>query len=248
MEDEVRPSWQKLIHFNWKFGLGLLLLVCIPRFILVLAANASGNYGSIGAIMVLSALCPFVFLTPFGRRKIGMTKPDRYSQLVAAFVVGIAFSGLLYAIGRMLYGTSFQNWYVYIGKSYKIPVGISPTDKATLFTIVAITGMLFSPIGEELFFRGIVHASFAHSMGDKRASVVDSSAFALTHLSHFGLVFIDGQWRFLAIPAFIWVVGMFLVSRLFFGFKTASGSLLGAILCHAGFNLGMTYCIFYFLS
>jgi membrane protease YdiL (CAAX protease family) len=248
VEDEVRPSWQKLIHLNWKFGLGLLLVVCIPRFMLVLAANASGNYSSIGAIMVISALCPFVFLTPFGRRKIGVTKPNRYSQLLVAFVAGIAFSGLLYAIGRILYATSFENWYVYIGKSYKIPAGISQPDRASLFTIVAITGMLFSPIGEELFFRGIVHTSFACSIGEKRASLVDSSAFALTHLSHFGLVFIDQQWRFLVMPAFLWVMSMFLVSRLFFWFKTASGSLLGAILCHAGFNLGMTYCIFYLLS
>ena len=247
MEYELRSTWQKLIHLNWQFGLGLLLAVCIPRFILVLKANASGNYNAIGAIMVISALCPFVFLTPNGRRNIGMTKPKRYPLLLVAFVVGLAFSGLLYYLGRMLYATSFANWYVYIGKSYNIPAGISQPARATLFAVVAITGMLFSPIGEELFFRGIVHASFANSIGDKGASVVDSFAFALTHLSHFGLVFIDQQWRFLAMPALLWVVGMFLVSRLFFGFKTASGSLLGAILCHAGFNLGMTYCIFYLL-
>jgi membrane protease YdiL (CAAX protease family) len=107
--------------------------------------------------------------------------------------------------------------------------------------------MLFSPIGEELFFRGIVHTSFANSIGDKKASLVDSSAFALTHLSHFGLVFIHPQWRFLPIPALLWVVGMFVASRLFFRFKQYSCSLSGSILCHAGFNLGMTYCIFYFL-
>ena len=107
--------------------------------------------------------------------------------------------------------------------------------------------MTFSPIGEELFFRGIVHSSFAKSIGEKKASIVDSSAFALTHISHFGLVFISNQWRFLSVPAIIWVLSMFLVSVLFFTFKKYTGSILGAMICHAAFNLGMIYCIFYLM-
>ena len=34
---------------------------------------------------------------------------------------------------------------------------------------------------------------------------------------------------------------------MFFVFKKHSGSILGAIICHAAFNLGMIYCIFYLL-
>lgn len=107
--------------------------------------------------------------------------------------------------------------------------------------------MTFSPIGEELFFRGIVHSSFAKSVGEKKASIIDSSAFAVTHISHFGLVYINNQWSFLTTPATIWVFTMFLVSVLFFVFKRSSGSILGAIICHAAFNLGMIYCIFYMM-
>jgi len=118
-----------------------------------------------------------------------------------------------------LYGTSYENWYTYIGKSFKIPNGINPHNKAILFSIMTLTGMTFSPIGEELFFRGIVHSSFAKSIGDKKASIVDSSAFALTHNSHFGLVFINNQWDFLTTPTLIWVLSMFFVSVLFFTFK-----------------------------
>jgi len=44
-----------------------------------------------------------------------------------------------------------------------------------------------------------------------------------------------------------WVLAMFLVSMVFIFFKRNSGSLLGAIICHAAFNLGMIYCIFYLL-
>jgi len=110
MHSELRPFWAQLFKFNWKFGLFLILLVCIPRFLLVLGANADGNYGAIG------------------------------------------------------------------------------------------------------------------------------------------LVFINNQWSFYAIPTVIWVASMFLVSILFFTFRKKSDSILGAIICHAAFNFGMIYCIFYLLE
>ncbi|MEO6285772.1 MAG: type II CAAX endopeptidase family protein [Dyadobacter sp.] len=245
--DELRPVWKKIFDFNWKFGLFLIIIICVPRFLLVLHANTSGNYGSIGAVMLVSAIAPFVFLTKLGRREIGIIKPKKYQALVVAFIAGLAFSLLFHWLGKGLYGNTFENWYQYIGRSYKIPTKISPRDKEILFTIMAITGMIFSPIGEELFFRGIVHASFAQSIGDKKASLVDSSAFALTHISHFGLVFIDDQWRLLLVPTLIWILGMFIVSQLFLIFKRYAGSILGAIFCHAAFNLGMIYCIFYLM-
>lgn len=247
MNGELRPFWGRIFRFDWKFGFFLVLIVCIPRFLLVLHANATGNYGAIGLVMFISALAPFVFLGKAGRSAIGITRPTNYKWLLVAFIIGLMVSILLYFFGQILYGSSYENWYQYIGKSYKIPVEIDPHSKAILFSVMVITGMTFSPIGEELFFRGIVHGSFAKSIGEKRASMVDSSAFALTHLSHFGLVFIGNQWSFLPVPALLWVSGMFLVSLLFFAFKRYSGSVAGAMIGHAAFNLGMIYCIFYWM-
>lgn len=247
MDNELRPFWNRFFAFDWKFGLFLIAIVCIPRFILVLHANASANYSFIGLIMVVSALAPFLFLSKYGRNKIGITKPKNIKWLFIAFISGLIFSFLLYLTGEVLFGNSYENWYQYIGKSYNIPAQINQSDKAVLFTVMALTGMTFSPIGEELFFRGIVHSGFAKSIGERKASVVDSSAFALTHISHFGLVFINLQWKFLPLPTLMWVLSMFLVSMLFIEVKKRSGSLLGAIFCHSAFNLGMIYCIFYLM-
>lgn len=186
-------------------------------------------------------------MSKYGQKEIGITKPQKYNWLLVAFVCGLIVSLFLYFLGQTLYGNSYENWYEYIGMSYKIPMNINLNDKKILFVIMAITGMTFSPIGEELFFRGIVHSSFAKSIGEKKASIVDSSAFAITHISHFGLVFINNNWDFFIIPTIIWVLSMFLVSVLFFTFKKYSGSLLGAIICHSAFNLGMIYSIFYLM-
>ena len=247
MKNELRPFWGRFFSFNWKFGLFLILIICIPRFILVLRANATGNYGSIGLIMAISAIAPFIFLSKAGRREIGITKPTNHRWLFFAFILGLLVSICLYLLGEVLYAGSYENWYTYIGKSYHIPPGIGQQAKAILFAIMAFTGMIFSPIGEEFFFRGLVHGSFAKSIGDKKASLVDGSAFALTHISHFGFVFINHHWSFFTVPTILWVLSMFLVSLLFFYCRKRAGSVLGAILCHAAFNLGMIYCIFYLL-
>lgn len=247
MNNELRPFWGKIFNFDWKFGLFLIFIVCIPRFILVLNANvsASGNYGSIGLIMAISAIAPFIFLNKNGRQQIGLSKPKKYKWLLIALVVGLIASFLLHFLGHFLYGNSYENWYEYIEKSYKIPVEISSEDRKIRFFIMAFVGMTFSPIGEELFFRGIVHSSFAKSIGAQKASIVDASAFALTHISHFGLVFVNDSWDFFVVPTIIWVLSMFLMSILFYTFKKSSGSILGAMICHSAFNLGMTYSIFY---
>jgi membrane protease YdiL (CAAX protease family) len=248
MEYELKPFWRKYFSYNWKFGLFLILIICIPRFILVMQANENANYSYMGLIMLVSAIIPFVFLSKYGRKAIGLCKPDSYSWLLIAVAIGLVFSVALYFAGEVLYGDSYGNWYVYIGKSYNIPDGISGKDKLVMFMIMAVTGMIFSPIGEELFFRGIVHSSFAKSMGNTKASIIDGTAFALTHISHFGLVFIHGKWTFFTMPTVIWVVSMFLISLLFFICRYKSGSLLGTILCHSTFNLGMIYCIFYLIN
>jgi membrane protease YdiL (CAAX protease family) len=197
--------------------------------------------------MLGSAIIPFVFLGRYGQKAIGLTKSSNYKWLLWAFAWGLLASLFLYVIGQALYGDSYQNWYTYIGKSYQIPEEINPLEKRIMFAVMALVGMTFSPVGEELFFRGIVHASFAKSIGDWRATVVDASAFAFTHISHFGLVFINGKWDFFLVPTLIWVAGMFLLSLLFIWFRRQSGSIIAAILCHAAFNLGMIYSIFYLL-
>jgi len=248
MNAELKPFWNRFFRFNWKFGLVLILIVCIPRFIMVLNANVTGSYNSIALVMIVSALAPFIFLTKFGLKQIGITIPQSYTWLVISFFTGIIFSVFLYFIGDLLYGDSYNNWYKYIGKSYNIPLEISAQERKIYFFIFAFTGMIFSPVGEELFFRGIVHSAFAKSVGDLKASIFDSTAFAVTHISHFGLVFLMNQWEFLTVPAIIWVLNMFLAGILFYYFRQKTKSILGAIICHAGFNLGMTYCIFYLLG
>jgi len=242
----LRPLWQQLLKFNWIFGLVLILLLGIPRFIIVLNANISGNYSRIAVIFLLMWLSPLIFLTKKGRTFIGIKMPSNYYWLFYSFIAGVLICILIYGIGVLLFKHTFSNWFVYISKSYNVSgIVFNSSQRQTYFLIYALTGMTFSPIGEELFYRGLVHGSFVEKLGEQRASTVDSLAFALTHLAHFGIVYISGGWQFLFIPALLWVLSMFVTSKIFFICKEKTGSILGAIISRAAFNLTMMYFIFY---
>jgi uncharacterized protein len=242
----LRAIWQKIFKFNWAFGLILILLCGIPRFIIVLNANVTGNYGKIALLFLFMWISPFLFLTKEGRRYIGMVKPVNYSWLFYSCIAGIIICVIVYLLGVALYKHTYSNWFVYISKSYQASgIVFNDSQRLIYFLIYSLTGITFSPIGEELFYRGIVHGSFVGKYGEQKASIADSIAFALTHLAHFGIIYISGHWRFLCIPALLWVFFMFLTSRIFFICKQKTGSIIGAIISHAAFNLTMMYFIFY---
>ena len=241
-----RSFWQNNIRFHWRLGLLLILLLGIPRFVIVLQANVTSNYQLIPLIFITMILTPFIFLNKEGRKAIGFKKPVNYYLLPVSFLAGIAFCSAMYFTADFFFQHTFSNWFVYISKSYAVSkIAIPESDKIMYFIIYSLIGMTLSPIGEEIFYRGIVHKCFAVKFGDKNASIFDSLAFSLTHLAHFGIVYLSGNWEFLFLPAMIWLLFMFLASRLFFTCLQKTGSLSGAILCHSGYNLAMMYFIFY---
>jgi hypothetical protein len=242
----LRPFWHKLLPKLPLFGLVLILLWGIPRFILVLQANVSGNYQAVSYIFLTMWVAPWILLSKSGRRKIGLTWPKAWYWLPLGFLLGALIAFVIGIIAFILYDHSISNWYVYISNSYAdIPQFLLPEDKRIYFWIYATVSMIFSPIGEELFYRGIVHECFATDYGDKKASYIDSAAFAITHLAHFGTIYHLGAWKFLPVPAFLWMILLFGACLFFSYARRKSGSILGAILAHAGFNFAMIYVIFY---
>lgn len=241
----TKPFWKRTFS-PWLLGVILIFAWGIPRFWLVLEANRLGSYQWIPLVFITMALTPFLFFTKAGRLQMDWRKPDNKQWLGIGFLFGMACSTAIYGIGQFLFGSSIENWYVYIAQSYSnVPNPLSDGDRMTYFLIYATMSMLFSPIGEELFYRGVVHELLATRWGDNIASRLDSLAFALTHLAHFGIVYYLGKWQLLPIPAFLWIVLLFITCRVFFLARKKSGSILGAIVAHAGFNFGMVYWIFY---
>ncbi len=243
--EALRKIWRRFFEYNWKFGIFLIVLFGIPRFILVFQANMSGGYGVAFIIFFIMWFAPLVFLTKQGRREIGIKRPNQYIRLLYSFGIGILSCAIIFGIFLLLFDKSLSNAFVYMGRVGSVPGSISDSDKFIYLIISAIPIMLFSPIGEEFLYRGVVHGSFVSRFGETKASVFDSLAFAFTHLANFGIIYNAGNWSFLPIPAFIWVLSMFLLSLVFFRCKLMCDSIFGAVFSHAGFNLAMMYIIFY---
>jgi membrane protease YdiL (CAAX protease family) len=241
----LKKYWTKLIELNWKFGLLLILGLGIPRFIIVLRANVTGNFNFQGIIFLVMWILPFIYLSKKGRKYIGFTKIKNWRWFFYSIGIGGITSIVVFYIGFLIYQNTNYNWFTYIGKPFEIYGDLNPSDKQTYFVISAIIAMTFSPIGEEVFYRGMVHGCFESNFGKTKASYIDSLAFAITHLAHFGIVFLNGKWEFLIIPSILWMTLMFFTSRLFFLCKEKSGSIVGAIISHSAFNLVMMYVIFY---
>ena len=242
----VRNIWHHRLKIDWPLGLALILAVGIFRFYLVLQANVTGQYQSVAYIFLLMVILPVALLNKQGMKSIGLVKPTNWRWIAYSMILGSLFCWLVYIIGISLYDHQINNWFVYISQSYLVDKTVmSASDFRIYFLIYTLVSMSFSPIGEELFYRGLIHRCFAGRFGARNASYIDNAAFAMTHLAHFGFIYHLGQWQFHWGPAFLWIALIFSAGSIFAVSKERSGSLLGAILSHAAFNVIMIYCIFY---
>lgn len=240
----LKSYFPPTIKYNWIFGIVLILIFTSIRFYMVMDANITQNYGNVSILFTIMAILPFLILNKDGRKFIGIVRPKSYIWLLVSLLAGIIICTVTYLLFKAFYGHGVENSLVYISQSYAAG-NITSDNKFTFFIIYAISSMIFSPIGEEVFYRGVVHGSFVGQFGENNASRLDSLAFAVAHLSHFGVVYISGNWSFLFLPALLWGCCMYVLCRISFLCKQKTGSILGSIFTHAGFNLAMIYWIFY---
>ena len=134
----------------------MILLFGIPRFIIVLQANVSGNYNLVPVIFISMVIVPVILFTRDGRKSIGIKNAKGISTLVFSFAAGILLCVMMFLVAKLLFDYSISNWFVYISKSYKVPnSGLTDQDRTIFFLIYAAIGMTFSPIGKN-FSTGVL--------------------------------------------------------------------------------------------
>jgi membrane protease YdiL (CAAX protease family) len=242
----VKPAIANRFRLDWKTGALLIALFSLLRFALVLHATLTRNYQLVALIFVAMLALPFLVLTRAGRQAIGLRWPRHWWGLLLGAAVGIGSCTALFYLTTFCFGFGEGNSFAYIAKSYgNLPAVLNEQTRWVYFLIYSSMSMLFSPIGEELFYRGLVHACFSPRLGHSRATALDGAAFALVHLAHFGLVHTAQGWQLLPGPTLVWVLGLFSTCWLFSIARAKSGSVLGAMVAHSLFNLTMNYFIFY---
>jgi len=192
---------------------------------------------------IAMALLPWLLFDRAGRRRVGLQWPRRPRWLVLGLLVGALPASASYWLGATLYGASPDNWFVSVARNYQL----QPTDGWSLlqlhlvFTTVAC---LFSPIDEEIFFRGVLQRVLEERHGAMRATLSEAGLFALVHLCHHGIVLTAAGAALMPVSGALWVGQMFLLSLAFAWLRRRADSIVPAILAHAAFNAAMNGWIF----
>lgn len=202
---------------------GLFLLHCIPM-----------------------ALVPWLLLDRSTRAQVGLKKPVRLRELPLAILYGALAAAFCFLLGYALFGSSADHWFVSVGNSFRVqPTGnLSLTVVFLMFTIPA---MIFSPIGEEIFFRGYLQRMLETRFSERASTAIEATWFAGAHLVHHGIVLTAAGFGFRALSGTGWFLLMFALSLLFAWLRKRHDSILPAILSHSAFNLVMNGTIFAFL-
>ena len=241
----LRPAWQHIFRRAWILNLIL--------FIVLGGLRAYGLFGpqSVRLLIMLNFFLmwflPFIFFTQSGRHAMGLTRVERPIWLLWGSLLGIGGSLIIFAVGYGLYGHSTENWYVGILNSWAIDSTMLQLPRIQLFLIYTLPAILFSPIGEEFFFRGMIHESVKVHWGQRAATAVNAIAFGGVHILHYGSSWDSAGLHFSLVSGTLWILLIMGLSWLFTQCRQRSGSIWPAVVAHSTFNLVMNVSIFWAL-
>jgi membrane protease YdiL (CAAX protease family) len=191
---------------------------------------------------------PFIFLTKDGRREIGLNPSNRTIYYAIGILFGLTASAVCFGIGLLLFDTGPDNWFITIRNYYLNTPSTAAVSTFQLFFIFTIPAMTFSPIGEEIFFRGFLQEALNSRFTVQTSILFESLLFGVVHVFHHGFVrMADGSIQVYFWSGILWVGLMFLTAYGFALIRKVSTSIYPAMVAHTTFNLMMNVFIFSFL-
>jgi|CXWL01.1.fsa_nt_gi membrane protease YdiL (CAAX protease family) len=196
---------------------------------------------------VLMAALPWLLLPREGRRQIGVQRSRSAVWYVVALGAGGMAAWACGAIFSAVFGTGPEHAYQTIATYYQRQLDARGFSLVQLHLAFTLPALVFSPIGEELFFRGLLQRALQDKLPLALATLTEAGLFAAVHLLHHGLAPGMGGWVPSPLSAMLWVALMFVVALMLAQLRRASGSLYPAMAAHAAFNAGMNVFIFAWL-
>jgi membrane protease YdiL (CAAX protease family) len=195
---------------------------------------------------IVMAITPWLLLTAAGRAQSGIRRPDRQLSLVIAPFAGVTASVLCFLLGYALFERTADNWFVSVGNSFRAQPtpGFSTIQLHLMFTIPA---MIFSPIGEEIYFRGVLQRALETRFSSRISAALESGWFGAAHLVHHGLFLTAAGLSFRPVSGILWFLLTTLLSLVFVTLRKFGNSVFPAVIAHSAFNATMNFFIFGYL-
>lgn len=233
-EAEIFRPWLEPRLSAWSIATILFLLHAVLRF------GGLSDPRLYPLSMAIIWPLPWLLASRQGRRRMGLRAPVAGRWYWIGPVVAVGLLAACAACAWLVHGAADGNWFVQHALAMREALDRAPAaaSTVTLFAIVTLPAMIFSPLGEEFLYRGFLLTAFTDRWGARTALHVQAGAFALAHLAHYGLAPLQ--------PGLlvVWLPSMYFAA-LAFGWLVRSGrSLWPAVLGHAVFNLGMNAIVF----
>jgi len=240
----LRPFWNRTLRAPWIVSLAVLAVLAAARFYAVFGPPWASVLFPLHCLAMWAL--PFILLTPRGCGQIGLPgERNTASALVLSSLAGAACGLAIFAIGMALFGDSPDNWCISIRNSFQIDQLRASAPRGALFAVVALPAIIFTPVGEEILFRGLIQEAFTLRWNAVLAAVVNSLAFGLIHLHVHGLWHDAAGFHLRLVSAALMVVLLAGVSVVFTLCRLRTGSLVAAIAAHAACNLAMIAAVFF---
>ncbi len=169
------------------------LLLVVALAIVFASMRAAGMLGPsnlqylLPLSFMLMALMPWVLLNREGRKQMGLVFPTRIYGFILTISLGALLATACFVLGFVLFGSSADNWYMSIANNYRSIMDTSRFTLIQLHLIFTLPALLFSPIGEELFFRGLLQRTLEERLSSAKSTVIECGIFGFVHLCHHGL-------------------------------------------------------------
>lgn len=236
---------RRTANHAWIAAVAFALVFAAVRVIGTMGPNSLRWVMPLG--FVLMAVLPFVLLDKSARREMGLKLPVRLGAYGIAIVTGAAAAFTCFAIGAALFGSGADHWFVSIANGYRRMMDTTGWDVTRLHLVFTLPAIVFSPIGEEIFFRGYLQHVLEQRFSARASTIAECAAFAVIHLCHHGLFLSAAGVGLRPVSGLVWMLLMFSTAMMFAWLRKRTGSLLPAILSHAVFNFVMNLTIFAFL-
>ena len=252
MDDNLKIEENFLNSFSQKVFKQSWILILV-LYVLLASIRGIGAFGPenirilIMVGFIIMWFLPFVFFNKNGRKSVGLTKVKKPLWLLWGFLIGGVAALGIFGIGLLFTIGSTEHWYISIVNQVMSPEMREMLPFVTVFFITTLPSMIFSPIGEELFFRGMIHETVRSKTDEKVATIMNSLAFALVHIMHYGFIIEGSSVSYLFGAGSVWFLLMFALSILFTVCRKKSGSIFPAMIAHSTFNLVMCLTTFFLL-
>ncbi len=224
-----------------RVSISLVLAVFLVHSIIRFAGLWNPIYVPVS--MVILWPLPWLFLHKESRYEARFRSPASWTWFLIAPALAVLGTAACAALAWLSFDNLDANWFIQHALALKVSLSSAPADESVAgrFLIVTIPAMIFSPLGEEFFYRGLMLSALELKWGQRTAMLVQASAFSLVHLAHYGLDPFQ--------PALIavWLPSMFAVALLLGWIVIKSGSVWCAVVAHSTFNLALSVVVFTFL-